>query len=142
MRQFFCFGWLFPANCSSPFFGILLYERTDNVRLDEAHLERAAGAVGPVCRVERCLHWPAWAKDNSKLDKQLLPPVLSHDSGFYEQVFTLALTHPGSDTTIYYTPGGPDPDAQWLDGGQFTYKSNYSYPVSDSHPEYVPYISY
>lgn len=49
-----------------------------------------------------------WSRNESQNMENVKTPVLSHESGFYQEAFHLELS--GEDTTIYYTLDGSTPD--------------------------------
>ncbi|QQU04509.1 CotH kinase family protein [Myroides odoratus] len=61
----------------------------------------------------------------SVFGQQVKPPVFSAASGFYEQAFTLHLSHENSNVQIVYTLDGSEPTLENLGGSTFTYKTKY-----------------
>ena len=62
----------------------------------------------------------------------LEPPVFSHDSGLYPNVFNLSLTTETQGASIVYTTDGSEPDINNLSGTSFTYKNDYPFEVGES----------
>src|SRR5690625_1161290 len=58
-------------------------------------------------------------------------PRFSHESGFYAEEFTLSLSHPDENVTIYYTLDGSEPDPENLEGSTYRYKNNYQQPPKE-----------
>ncbi|CAH9017937.1 CotH kinase family protein [Candidatus Nitrosacidococcus sp. I8] len=54
--------------------------------------------------------------------------IFSQPSGFYKEDFTLTLSHPDNNITIYYTLDGSEPDPNNLKGSTYRYKNNYEQP--------------
>jgi len=59
------------------------------------------------------------------------PPRFSHESGFYAEEFTLSLSHPDENVTIYYTLDGSEPDPENLEGSTYRYKNSYQQPPKE-----------
>ena len=59
-------------------------------------------------------------------------PVLSATSGFYENEFTLTISHPDTDALIIYTLDGSDPHLDNIGGVTYNYKV--SYPQNPGDP--------
>lgn len=63
----------------------------------------------------------------------LSPPQLSVNSGFYNEGFTLTLSHPDPAVTIIYTLDGSDPTIENLNGQSYFYKNQYEeFPGQES----------
>lgn len=61
----------------------------------------------------------------SLFGQQVKPPVFSADSGFYQQAFTLNLSHENPNVQIVYTLDGSEPTLENLNGKAFNYKTQY-----------------
>ncbi|MGE4346770.1 MAG: CotH kinase family protein [Flavobacteriaceae bacterium] len=58
-------------------------------------------------------------------------PVLSATSGFYENEFTLTISHPDTDALIIYTLDGSDPHLDNIGGVTYNYKISYPQDPED-----------
>lgn len=56
---------------------------------------------------------------------ELSAPLFSVNSGFYNDVFTLTLTHPDPLVTILYSLDGSEPKLENMDGKTYLYKNQY-----------------
>lgn len=65
------------------------------------------------------------------LNAQVETPVLSAESGFYENEFTLIISHSDPSATILYTLDGSDPDLNNIGGKTYNYKVSYPQDPGD-----------
>ncbi len=63
------------------------------------------------------------------------PPVLSVESGFYENEFTLTISHPDEEAIIIYTLDGSDPHLDNIGGIPYNYKVSYPQDPGDPFGE-------
>lgn len=61
----------------------------------------------------------------SLFGQNLTPPVFSTDSGFYDQAFTLNLSHENANIKIIYTTDGSEPTIENVQGKTYNYKTRY-----------------
>lgn len=59
------------------------------------------------------------------LNAQTVSPIMSANSGFYENDFTLTISHPDSDAVIIYTLDGSEPHLDNIGGVFYNYKNSY-----------------
>jgi gliding motility-associated-like protein len=56
----------------------------------------------------------------------LSTPIFNKKGGFYEEAFTLSLSHPDPNVRIFYSLDGSIPDAQNTSGKSYNYKNQYA----------------
>ena len=69
---------------------------------------------------------------NAGLTNLLIPPLFSHDSGFFTEAFNLSLSHPNPNAVLIYTLDGSEPDIDNLSGTTFQYKNAYQTEIGDA----------
>lgn len=74
---------------------------------------------------------PGTGNTGTGLSELLTPPAFSHNSGLYNQQFTLSLTHPHPNAVIVYTMDGSEPMLNNLSGTAFDYKNAYKLEPTD-----------
>lgn len=75
---------------------------------------------------------PGKLNQNTGYQKELQPPVFSHDSGFYEEEFELNIVSNTKYAQIIKTIDGSEPSQINLGGQKFNIKNDYQYSPSDS----------
>lgn len=75
--------------------------------------------------------------DASPSAAKLSRVTLSHAPGFHDQPFSVRLSHPDPDATIYYTLDGSDPEPANTKGSSYQYKNLYSYRTNDPFGPYL-----
>lgn len=70
----------------------------------------------------------------------LKKPILSHESGFYDNEFNLTISHEDSEATIIYTIDGSEPDINNLNGRTYQYKKSYPELAGQNSSEFYTNI--
>jgi len=75
------------------------------------------------------------SQNQSQETGTLSPPLFSVASGFYNDAFTLVLSHPDPGVQIYYTLDGSEPNPGNMGGKTYSYKNSYAeFPGQESGP--------
>ncbi|MGV3459244.1 MAG: CotH kinase family protein [Flavobacterium sp.] len=74
---------------------------------------------------------PGASNTGSGLTELLTPPVFSHESGYYNTGFNLAITHTNPAAVIVYTLDGSEPVLSNTMGSTYNYKNAYKLETTD-----------